>query len=132
MRCVFDGRLIASASVDGTIKVWDIVKWKEVAQILLPGYIHCVGFHPFTPKLVCCDAGGAVYRLNLLRITYGPIIVTPYEQEHDEFRVRCPACQYIFSVNQSMLGNELSCKQPECNTRLKVNSLTILRPAKEA
>jgi WD40 repeat protein len=125
-----DGQFIATASVDGTIEIWNLHTGNKVAKILLPGHLHCVGFHPYVPKLVCCDAGGALYRSDVLGITYGPIIVTSFEREHNRIDVGCPACQKKYKISLEQLGNEFTCPTQDCGLHLRLNSFVIQKPKK--
>jgi WD40 repeat protein len=123
-----DGHWIVSASVDRTIKIWHLSNREMAAQMPLPGIIHGVGFHPFAPKLVCCDAGGAVYRLGLVGATYGPIIVTAKARKQWLKRwlvMPCPACLQEHQISADQLDSELTCPSPGCGLPLRLNPFIL-------
>ncbi|MBU0491883.1 MAG: WD40 repeat domain-containing protein, partial [Chloroflexi bacterium] len=126
--CAFspDGRWIVSASYDGTLRVWKPGNGELLAYLPLPGALHSLGLHPFTPQMVCGDSGGAVYWLEIVGLEYGPIVVTAAEGEQG-IEVRCPACQHRFQIEKEWLGSEITCPQDGCNTRLKLNPFVINR-----
>jgi WD40 repeat protein len=119
-----DGSWIVSASDDSTLKVWNVVSGTEVLSIPLLGSVQCVATHPHQPMVVCGDAGGNLYFIDLMGIEYDPIIVTA-SRKRQAFILRCPACQQDLLVRVDQLGNRMMCPTIGCKTQLKVNTITI-------
>jgi WD40 repeat protein len=117
-----DGSWAASASADGEVILWELNSARITARILLPGLLHDIAFHPFEPKLVCCGAGGAVYRLEIAGISYGPIVVAPGRQK-SALHLRCPACQQEINLENESAGSTITCPNQVCSILLKVNPL---------
>jgi len=123
-----DANWIVSSSADQTIKVFNLNTGEELAKMPLPGHVHCVEFHPFEPKLVCCDAGGAIYRLEVPGLRFGAIIVTATLNKRlfkQVLMLHCPACQAGHTIQEDQLNSELTCPTPGCGLRLKLNPFVI-------
>jgi WD40 repeat protein len=127
--CVFspDGSLILSGSRDKGLRVWDSNSGLLRATLLLPGEIECVSLHPWLPRAACGGNGGALYKVDLVGIEYGPIIVTASEDEGGMV-IRCPACWREHELERNLLGSVLICPTPECRLSLRVNPF-VLKPA---
>jgi WD40 repeat protein len=119
-----DGKFLLSASGDRTLRVWDPNTGKQVDCLVLPGRIKCMGLHPTAPQIVCGDEGGAVYRVEIIGLEYGAIIVTASEVKL-RLEVRCPACQNKHPISQTQLGTELICPNAGCGLHLKINPFVI-------
>src|SRR6201999_1113370 len=63
----FDGRLLASKSVDGTVRLWRTDRWEPVAVLNEPypgeGVWSGLAFHPREPILATLDASGTAIRI---------------------------------------------------------------------
>jgi WD40 repeat protein len=119
-----DGRFIISASKDKSVRIWNIATGEEMANLPLPGSLTSLGLHTFTPRAVCGDRGGAVYRFELAGLTYGPIIITAARGEQG-IEALCPACQNRFQIEKESLDNDITCPYGGCNTQLKINPFVI-------
>ena len=86
------------------------------------------GLHPSAKQIVCGDARGGVYILEMIGVDYGPLVVTAAERGM-RFNIRCPARQHQFQIEKDRLGSEMICPQEGCCTQLKVNPFGIQQPA---
>jgi WD40 repeat protein len=118
--CLFspDGRWIVTASRDRSVRVWQAASGEMVTSLLLPGPLYSASLHPWEAHMVCGDDGGALYRLALVGIEYGPLIVSAV-QHKKVLEVRCMACQQHFVITPGDLGRETVC--PNCQVALRVN-----------
>jgi WD40 repeat protein len=114
--------------MDRTVRIWDVATGIELAVLVLPGEAWAVAFHPSAPIVACGDRGGNVHLVRLVGLDLGSLVVTAAAQGH-ELRVRCPACQHRFQIEREQLGNETTCRQDGCNTRLRINPFVIQQPA---
>jgi WD40 repeat protein len=129
--CAFtpDGDRIVSGSADQTLRVWDAESGDTLALLPLPGSLTAVAVHPWLPRAVCGDKGGGIYRVGLVGLRYGPIVVTAADRGHGQL-IRCPACWQEDSLGLDGLGSELTCLTAGCGLHLRVNPF-VLSPAPE-
>ena len=124
-----DGQWIVSASWDNTLRVWEAASGREMLCIPLLGEITAVDLHHWKATAACGDGGGNFYLLDLVGITYGPIIVTASIVRKGLFKkaltIRCPACQKEHSINDDQLGCAMICPTTDCSVQLKINPFTI-------
>jgi len=118
-----DGCLVGSAGYEGTLGLWDVTSGEQLASVALPGSLRCVSFHPSEPSIVCGDAGGNLYFLSLVGITYGPIVVTAVG--HRRSVVRCPNCRHSHGLDEAWLGQVIDCPTPSCDLLLRVNPFVV-------
>lgn len=82
--------------------------------------------------MACGDSGGVLYRVDVVGIELGPIVVTATERRHKlVFRglvFRCPACQTDHSLERTGLGSDIICPAEGCGLILRVNA-SALRPS---
>ena len=119
-----DGLFIFSTSADKTLRVWDSGNGRMLARLFLPGDLQSLGVHPSKNILICGDLGGAVYRLEIIGLDYGPVICTAVEGS-EGLSVLCPLCRQRLLIKKESLGGEMTCPKEGCNTRLKINAFLI-------
>jgi WD40 repeat protein len=119
-----DGHYIFSTSTDKTLRVWDPENGRLLACLFLPGDLESLGVHPSKKILICGDLGGAVYRLEIIGLNYGPIFCTAIERT-EGLSLLCPVCRNSFLIKKEILGGEMTCPQEGCATRLKINPFMI-------
>jgi WD40 repeat protein len=125
-----DGRFIISASEDRTLRIWDPRKGVCLTCLQLPGAIRSLGLHPFKPEIVCGDEGGSLYRLEIVGLGSGPIIVTAWRfaprflfLKPASLALGCPYCRTWSEIPESALDSEILC--PNCGKPVKLNPFTI-------
>ena len=121
--CCFtpDNRYIVSAGWDRMITIWDADTGKREGEIFLPGNFHSLDLHPWKTELVCGDSGGAMYRVEMVGLQYGPLFVTA-KQINRKLIVRCPVCQVVNLIGKEMMGKIIFCSNSACGSGLKVNN----------
>ena len=119
-----DGTWIVSASVDRTIKVWDVATGEEKLTFPLVGSLGGLALHPWQPLAVCGDSGGNLFILDLVGISYGPIVSTAI-RDNRGLMVRCPACLHQLQISENQLGSEVTCPTEGCGLQLKINPFVI-------
>ena len=120
-----DGAFVASVGWDRTFRVWEAEGGQQVAAAAPPGPPLAVALHPWLPLAVC--GGHAI--LNMLEIEglrYGPLIVAP-TRERASLKVRCPRCRWTGAVAESLLGQEVWCRNQTCGIRLRLASFALRR-----
>jgi WD40 repeat protein len=124
-----DGRLIATVGGDTheLLEVWDEATRSQLASIPLLGDARCVAFHPWRPFVVTGDASGAVTMLDIVRVDYGPLIVTAVDGRTGP-KVRCPRCLKRLAVRHHLLGETIRCPTRACGQYLQLNSRIVPRP----
>ena len=121
-----DGRFIASASHDRTLRFWDAEIGSELCVLVLGAMVESVTFHPWRPRVACGDSGGNVHLLDVVGMEYGPLVVTAV-QRGGTVMIRCPACHHELPLEEARLGQEMACPERGCPGRMRVNSF-VLRP----
>ncbi len=130
--CAFtsDGRFLVSAGEDKMLYMWDPGEGVLLAQLPLPGQLTALGMHPSTLKMVCGDAGGSLYRIEIAGIDPGAIITTAWHlagkfpfRKPASLAFGCHGCGAWTEVSKSQLGQETSC--PQCSLSVKLNPFTI-------
>ena len=126
LSCAFspDGRRIVSARNDRLLMVWEADSGSLVAHLELPGTVMCASAHPWQPWVTCGDFGGVLYRVEVVGIELGPIVVTATERG-PQLVVRCPACQSDHPVERAGLGSDLTCSTQGCGLNLRVNTFVL-------
>jgi WD40 repeat protein len=119
-----DGRFIFSTGSDKTLRVWDPENGRLLACLFLPGDLQSLGVHPSKNTLICGDLGGAVYRLEIIGLNYGPIVCSAIERM-EGLSLLCPVCQKPFLIEEESLGEEMTCPQAGCQTPMKINPFVI-------
>ena len=129
--CAFtpDGQLCVFVCADRTLKMVNPDDGEILLQLQLPGALRSLGVHTWLPQMVCGDEGGVVYRLEVIGLRYGPIIITPAERKNG-LEALCPACQQKFPIDKNQLGNQVTCPTPNCGLNLHINPFAM-QPAQE-
>jgi len=121
-----DGQWIV-ASGDGGPRVWDADSGALVAQSAGVGVALCAAWHPWQPRLTCGANSGLVYRMEVVGIELGPVIVTATE-DGPGLAVRCPACQASRPLDRARLGADITCPDGGCGRTLRVNTFVLSPP----
>jgi WD40 repeat protein len=119
-----DGSWIISGGEDGRLRVWDAAGGAAAGRLPLPGPVLSVAAHPWLPTVVCGDKVGAIYRVSLVGLDYGPIIVTAAQGKRG-LTVRCPACRQEQGIGGEQLGAELACPASDCGLSLRLNPFVL-------
>lgn len=119
-----DGMYIVVATKDGSIYVWDAETGKQCAVFVAPTQLTCLALHPWKAFAVGGGLGGTLAQVELMGLTYGPIVVTAKLRE-DGNVVRCPVCQQEMRISTAQLGQVSTCLQPGCSSWLRVNKFEI-------
>jgi WD40 repeat protein len=120
-----DCQYIFAAGEDETLRIWEVDSGNLLASYPFPSYLQTLSLHPIKPLLVC-SSYTMVYDVEIVGLRYGPIIVTA-AQKGQVLEVRCPSCRTSFHIEKEALGNEITCPQADCQTRLKINPFVIHR-----
>jgi WD40 repeat protein len=128
-----DGAFLFSVGEgDRMLKAWDVTSGKEVGAVPLPVDLYCLAIHPYRPMVMCAGKGNKLYCLDVIGVTYGPLLVTPLFRS-GELVASCPACGRSFTVMEQQLGQPVTCPTPECSARLRLNPFAAhAHPAKSA
>jgi WD40 repeat protein len=124
--CAFspDGHRIVSASDDHTLRVWNAADGGLVAYVEFPGAMLCASWHPWLPRVTCGDESGVLYRVEVVGIELGPIVVIATERGPG-LVVRCPACQSDHPLQQAELGSDVICPTEGCSLNLRINQFFL-------
>jgi eukaryotic-like serine/threonine-protein kinase len=78
-----DGRRLASASDDQTVKIWDVTTGLAIHTLVVNQYVHAVAFHPGGARLASAGAGpkGGAWTVTLWDVGTGQVIRT-FPQGH--------------------------------------------------
>jgi hypothetical protein len=124
-----DGASVITASSGGTLKLWDARTGAERTSTVLSDDLTCVALHPHKPLAICGDIGGELHAVDLVGVSYGPIIVTPLDMGEGPV-VRCPECSKLLPLQEEWLGKTITCPERGCNGKLRVNPFTVGPPVR--
>ena len=119
-----DAMMLASVSDDRTLRLWSRSTGNELACLPLPATPYCVEFHPSKPMVLCGDAAGGVYPIDLVGIEYEPLFVTPILHA-GALMLRCPSCLSVFPIEQRLRGKPITCPNAGCTQQLIVNRFVV-------
>ncbi len=118
-----DGHHVVYGDSDGAVRIWDLLKNKEIAWFTVRGMRAICRWSP-GGRIVAADSLGYMYFLIPNNIESGPTILTAWRSLCDDtFAFGCPHCRVWSEIPESALGTELPC--PHCDEPVRLNPFTI-------
>jgi len=119
-----DARRLVTASLDRTVKVWDLTTSEEVACFIGEASIWGCAVNCDGTRIVAGDTNGNVYLLAVQNLVPGPAILTAWHSPVDgSYAFGCVLCREWSQVPESTLDTELPC--PNCGKMVKLNQFVI-------
>lgn len=123
-----DGASIITTSMNGALTLWDAKTGSEMTSIVLPDELLSVALHPYKPLAICGGKGGKLHVIDLVGVSYGPIITTPIDMG-DGHVLCCPDCSKLIPLQIEWLGKTINCPERDCSGKLRVTPFKIDRPS---
>jgi WD40 repeat protein len=144
-----DGQLVASLTLDDTLKVWSVISRDKIGEFRLGGgsavaarsgplfggrfwsEFPDLAWAPDGRTLAVGSASGMMHILGIVGVHPGPAVAAAWREEiggpdagaDAGIRFGCPMCRHWSEAPDAALDKELSC--PKCGTDLKLTPFTI-------
>lgn len=119
-----DANYIISSSFDKIVKVWRLDDGEIINSLPLSGNIHSIVLHPWNKQIFCTLKDDTIYQMEIMCLEFGPLIITAKEFEAG-LTAYCPVCKQTSPIVVSQLDSVITCPQPDCNRKLRINPFVI-------
>ena len=124
--CAFtpDGRWVVTVEAPRRVRVRDAATGSVRATFMHTTPPWVLALHPWLPRVAYGDSAGAVHRIDLVGLDYGPIVVTPVDHGHGP-TATCPACHQEITLRSGSTGEVLICPGRGCGLLLRPNGFVL-------
>ncbi len=135
-----DGRFLISASVDGTVRIWEVVSLTNVATFTIGQPLPSCAVAGWPTTLIAGDQAGRVHALRIENLPLGPAVVTAWCQPQrgglfgrssgtGPPAARCPRCRAWSAGSTVVPGSIVACES--CGMTLLLNPFVVAAPRPE-
>jgi len=118
-----DGKYLASASNDRTLKIWDASSRKLITEYSSKLPIKKISFSPDGSYIAAGDNDGKILFLKLMNFKSLCPVINAYEFEDEKIIFRCSFCGHLNYINEKSAGQIVECC--ECTNKNKLNDFLI-------
>jgi WD40 repeat protein len=124
--CAFtpDGRWIVTVEAPRRVRVREAATGSVRATFVHTTTPWGLALHPWLPRLAYGDSAGAVHRIDLVGLDYGPIVVTPVDHGSGS-TATCPACRQDVPLGSGSAGEVVACPGRSCGLLLRPNGFAL-------